>query len=82
MAPNFYMEAKEPEGSAAVTQRQSCYNGAYGARAMQALRSYGETEPTYHGNAYTYSSAPTCLTPQPVSRNNSCNNVVLDARLS
>ncbi|KAK3372344.1 hypothetical protein B0H63DRAFT_484434 [Podospora didyma] len=28
----------------------------YGARAMHALQNYGEEEPAYNGNAYTYSS--------------------------
>ncbi|KAL7917158.1 hypothetical protein ACQKWADRAFT_61989 [Trichoderma austrokoningii] len=56
VAPNFYMEAKGPGGSAAVAQRQACYDGAHGARAMHALQNYGEAEPTYDGNAYAFSS--------------------------
>ncbi|XP_044722090.1 uncharacterized protein HRG_05005 [Hirsutella rhossiliensis] len=42
VAPNFFLEA--------------CYDGAYGARIMQDLQKYGEAEPIYDGNAYTYSS--------------------------
>ncbi|KAK0631002.1 hypothetical protein B0T17DRAFT_616584 [Bombardia bombarda] len=34
----------------------ACYDGAYGARAMHSLQSYGEEEPVYDGKAYTYSS--------------------------
>lgn len=56
IAPNFFLEAKAPMGDAAVLKRQACYDGAYGARAMHALQSYGEEEPVYDGNAYTYSS--------------------------
>jgi hypothetical protein len=54
--PNFFLEVKGPDGNAAVAQRQACYDGAYGARAMHALQNYCETQPTYDGNAYTYSS--------------------------
>ncbi|KAF4512012.1 hypothetical protein G6O67_001198 [Ophiocordyceps sinensis] len=56
VAPNFFLEAKSPSGGAGVVQRQACYDGAYGARALHALQNYGETEPTYDGNAYAYSS--------------------------
>ncbi|KAK4182009.1 hypothetical protein QBC35DRAFT_220698 [Podospora australis] len=56
VAPNFFLEAKAPAGSADVARRQACYDGAYGARAMHALQSYGEEKPVYDGNAYTYSS--------------------------
>ncbi|KAK0655278.1 hypothetical protein B0T16DRAFT_450991 [Cercophora newfieldiana] len=55
VAPNFFLGAKGPDGSASVAKRQACYDGAYGARAMQALQGYG-SEPAYDGNAYTYSS--------------------------
>jgi hypothetical protein len=54
--PNFFLEVKGPDGNAAVAQRQACYDGAYGARAMHALQNYRETQPIYDGNAYTYSS--------------------------
>ncbi|EFY86789.1 hypothetical protein MAC_07193 [Metarhizium acridum CQMa 102] len=53
--PNFFLEVKGPNGNAAVAQRQACYDGAYGARAMHALQNYHD-EPIYDGNAYTYSS--------------------------
>ncbi|KAK4184037.1 hypothetical protein QBC35DRAFT_525769 [Podospora australis] len=56
VAPNFFLEAKAPKGAADVLKRQACYDGAYGARAMHALQNYGEEEPAYDGNAYTYSS--------------------------
>lgn len=32
VAPNFYLEVKEPDGLAAMAQRQACYDGAIGAR--------------------------------------------------
>jgi hypothetical protein len=56
VAPNFFLEAKAPRGGADVARRQACYDGAYGARAMHSLQSYGEEEPVYDGNAYSYSS--------------------------
>ncbi|KHO00982.1 uncharacterized protein MAM_01760 [Metarhizium album ARSEF 1941] len=56
VVPNFFLEAKGPDGGASVAQRQACYDGAHGARAMHALQNYQATEPIYDGNAYTYSS--------------------------
>ncbi|GJN70045.1 hypothetical protein PLICBS_004097 [Purpureocillium lilacinum] len=56
VAPNFFLEAKGPDGSSAMAQRQACYDGAYGVRAIHTLQNYGETEPRYDGNAYTFSS--------------------------
>ena len=47
MAPNFYFEAKGPDGSAAVARRQACYDGAVGARGLQSLQSYGQGESVY-----------------------------------
>lgn len=54
--PNFFLEAKGPDGTMSVATRQSCYNGALGARGMQSLRLYGELKPEYDNNAYTISS--------------------------
>ncbi|KAK5651101.1 hypothetical protein OQA88_13283 [Cercophora sp. LCS_1] len=56
VAPNFFLEAKAPRGGADVAQRQACYDGAHGARAMHSLQSYGKEEPVYDGNAYANSS--------------------------
>ncbi|GAB1312200.1 WW domain-containing protein [Madurella fahalii] len=56
VAPNFFLEAKAPKGGADVARRQACYDGAHGCRAMHALQNYGEEEPGFDGNAYTYSS--------------------------
>ncbi|KAF4513220.1 hypothetical protein G6O67_000518 [Ophiocordyceps sinensis] len=56
VAPNLFLEVKRPEGHHSVAQRQSCFDGTYGARSMHALQTYGDTEPAYDGNAYTYSS--------------------------
>ena len=55
-AANFFLEAKGPNGSAAVKTRQACYDGALGARGMHALQNYGQAEPTYDNNAHTYSA--------------------------
>ena len=56
VAPNLFLDARGLDGSPVVAQRQACYHGAYGARAMHALQNYGETESTYDENAYSYSS--------------------------
>lgn len=56
MAPNFFMEAKGPDGSAAVMGRQARYDGAVGVRAMHSLQNYSREEPVYDGKAYTYTS--------------------------
>ncbi|EDN03890.1 predicted protein [Histoplasma mississippiense (nom. inval.)] len=56
IAPNFFLEAKGPDGSLAVATRQACYDGALGARGMHSLRSYEEDESTYDNNAYTLTS--------------------------
>ncbi|OAX83843.1 hypothetical protein ACJ72_01800 [Emergomyces africanus] len=55
MVPNFFVEAKGPDGSLAVATRQACYDGALGARGMHTLQSY-QQEPTYDNNAYTLTS--------------------------
>lgn len=55
-APNFFLEAKDPEGGAGTAKRQAGLDGAIGARAMNALRNYGEGEPGFDGNAYSMSS--------------------------
>ncbi|KAJ9656080.1 hypothetical protein H2201_008652 [Coniosporium apollinis] len=55
--PNFFVEAKGPDGSAAVAKRQACYDGAIGARAMLYTRSYASGDDMeYDGNAYTITS--------------------------
>ncbi|KAL9619833.1 MAG: hypothetical protein Q9160_005573 [Pyrenula sp. 1 TL-2023] len=54
--PNYFLEAKGPDGSLAVAQRQTLHNGAIGARAIQSLQSYGQDEPIFDNNAYAISS--------------------------
>lgn len=56
MAPNFFIEAKGPNGSGEVMRRQACYDGAVGARAMHSLQNFGAEEPVYNGRPYTYSA--------------------------
>ena len=55
--PNFFTEAKGPEGSTAVSKRQACFDGAFGARGIHKLRSYN-ADPllAYDNNAYTITS--------------------------
>ncbi|KAI1388614.1 uncharacterized protein F4822DRAFT_429231 [Hypoxylon trugodes] len=55
-APNFFVEVKGPDGSAAVATRQVRYDGAVGSRTMHSLQNYREEEPKYDSQAYTYSS--------------------------
>ncbi|EFW14297.1 hypothetical protein D8B26_007044 [Coccidioides posadasii str. Silveira] len=56
MAPNFFLEAKGPDGSLAVATRQACYDGALGARGMHSLQTYRQDKLTYDNNAYTITS--------------------------
>lgn len=53
IAPNFFLEAKSRDGSTSVAERQVCYDGALGARAIHALQSYQQEKPAYNNNAYT-----------------------------
>ncbi|CAN8099326.1 unnamed protein product [Discula destructiva] len=54
IAPNFFLEAKGPDGSAAVMMRQARYDGAVGARAIHSLQNYGQEELVYNGKPCTY----------------------------
>ncbi|KAM5437939.1 hypothetical protein McanMca71_002161 [Microsporum canis] len=56
MAPNFFLEAKGPDGSPAVATRQACYDGALGARGIHKLQSYKQDKPVYDNKAYTITS--------------------------
>ncbi len=56
MAPNFFLAAKGPDGSAAVAKRQACCDGALGARGMLSLQSYGQENASHYTKAYTMSS--------------------------
>jgi hypothetical protein len=56
IAPNFFLAAKGPDGSAAVAKRQACYDGALGARGMHSLQSYGQENSSHDNNAYTIST--------------------------
>lgn len=56
LAPNFFLEAKGPNGSTAVATRQARYDGAIGSRAIHSLQNYSQKEPVFDGNAYTFSS--------------------------
>ncbi|PVH73306.1 hypothetical protein DL98DRAFT_576354 [Cadophora sp. DSE1049] len=53
--PNFFTEAKGPDGSAAVAKRQACYDGALGARAMTSIRQFRQPLLRNH-NAVTITS--------------------------
>ncbi|KAL9607367.1 MAG: hypothetical protein Q9167_007713 [Letrouitia subvulpina] len=50
--PNFFAEVKPSKAAADVAYRQALYDGAFGARAMHHLKSYGNDE-TIDENAYT-----------------------------
>jgi hypothetical protein len=55
--PNFFAEAKGPDGSAAVAKRQAGYNGAIGARGMNAIQKFGpDCGTAQENNAYTITS--------------------------
>ncbi|EED21222.1 conserved hypothetical protein [Talaromyces stipitatus ATCC 10500] len=56
IAPNFFLAAKGPDGSASVAKRQASYDGALGARGMHSLQEYGKDEPEFDSNARTLTS--------------------------
>lgn len=53
--PNFFSEAKGPDGSLAVAQRQVCHDGALGARAMHRVENLGRREESFDNKARTAS---------------------------
>ena len=54
--PNHFTAAKGLDGSAAVAGRQATYDAYFGARAMHALQTYGQAEPQFDGNVYTFTT--------------------------
>ena len=56
IAPTMFLEAKGPDGSLAVAQRQACYDGALGARGMHELASYQQTEHSFDNSIKAISS--------------------------
>ncbi|QSS55815.1 hypothetical protein I7I53_03802 [Histoplasma capsulatum var. duboisii H88] len=56
MVPNFFLEAKGPDGSLAVATWQACYDSALEAQGMHALQSYQQDGSTYNNSAYTLTS--------------------------
>ena len=56
LTPNFFLEAKGPDGSLAVALRQVLQDGALGARSIYTLQMYGQANPTFDNKAYTITS--------------------------
>nr|KMM68927.1 hypothetical protein CPAG_05250 [Coccidioides posadasii RMSCC 3488] len=56
MAPNFFLEAKGPDGSLVIAMQQACYNGALGACGIHSLQTYQQDELINNNNAYTLTS--------------------------
>ncbi|KAF5024777.1 hypothetical protein F66182_3155 [Fusarium sp. NRRL 66182] len=56
LAPNFFVQVKGPDGSAAIATRQARYDGAVGSRAMHSLQNYGREQLQYDGQANTFST--------------------------
>ncbi|KAI3322579.1 hypothetical protein HD806DRAFT_523379 [Xylariaceae sp. AK1471] len=56
IAPNFFLAAKGPDDSPAVVERQACYDGALGARAIRSLQTYAKPKPEPDNKAYTITS--------------------------
>lgn len=54
--PNFFLEAKGPDGLASVASRQARYFGAIGARSMHHIQNYRQKNSFYDDNAYAFSS--------------------------
>ena len=51
-APNFFVEAKGPNGSSLVALDQACFVGAIGARGIHSLQTYRQ-EPSFDPKSYT-----------------------------
>jgi len=51
--PNFFTEAKGPDGKASEMKRQITQDLGNGARGMLKMQSYGQDGDAYDGNAYT-----------------------------
>jgi hypothetical protein len=56
IAPNFFLAAKGPDGTPAVAERQTSYDGTLGERGQLSLRSYGEDTLQFDHNAHTITS--------------------------
>lgn len=57
--PNFFAEAKGPDGTIAVAERQLCHVGALGARAMHRVENLGRQKESFDNKARTASAALT-----------------------
>lgn len=55
VAPNFFMETKGKGGTERVGRLQAVHDGAYGSRAMHALRNHHRFPCAYDHNAYVFS---------------------------
>lgn len=53
--PNFFAEAKGPDGSLAIAERQVCHIGALGARAMHRVENLARREDFFDNKARTAS---------------------------
>lgn len=58
LAPNFVLQVKGPDGTAAVASRQACYDGAIAARGIRSLQTYQQPASmhVHDRNAYTLSA--------------------------
>lgn len=56
VAPNFFVEAKGPSATSGALLDQACLDGAFGARGIQKLQTYGEETQSYDNKAYTVST--------------------------
>jgi hypothetical protein len=54
--PNFFTEAKGPDGKASKAKRQITQDLAVGARGMLLMQSYELEEPVFDGKAHTFGS--------------------------
>lgn len=56
VVPNFFLEAKLPNGNVDIAKQQATLNRALGARAMYKLQLYTAGKLIYNSNAYTITS--------------------------
>ena len=54
--PNFFTEAKGPDGTLGVAQRQAAHDGAVGARGMHRTENHGRRREKFDNKARTVSS--------------------------
>ncbi|KAI0196356.1 hypothetical protein F4808DRAFT_474360 [Astrocystis sublimbata] len=56
IVPNFFLNVKGPKGSPEVAENQACYDGVLGARGLNSLQAYSDSDLDSSSKAYTLTS--------------------------